>query len=206
MAFGFRVNDSNGNTVMDTETFGFQIIDDFVVPHSGTNSSGSNSYPGLNYFSRVYVSTIPEIAGLIYSRSITSSSTKTVTVGINASTTLSANQTAGAFTTINVVDTTGFASSGRIFIQTNLETVSAFDYTSTTATSFIGIAQTIANDFTSGTTVTDNIPVVAWATDTNEGEGSPYAGNTSDTANAGPFTTEPTGTTPPNTRIIVMAT
>jgi len=57
MSYGFVLLNSSGDTIMSTEDFGLQIVDDFTVV--GGNS-GSRTYNNLDYFTTMYAVATPE--------------------------------------------------------------------------------------------------------------------------------------------------
>ena len=83
MSYGFELRAPNGTDVwMTTSNFGLMIADVFDVT---ANTSGSKSYPNLNWHNNVYAQETSNISGLIFSRSLSSHSFVDITASVDGS-------------------------------------------------------------------------------------------------------------------------
>jgi hypothetical protein len=82
MSYGFKLLDASGNTLMSTNEFGIQIVDDFTV---SSGSSGSRVYNELYYHNKVFATTMSDIPTGITPKLVAGHSFMNITITTNAS-------------------------------------------------------------------------------------------------------------------------
>ena len=83
MSYGFELRAPNGTDVwMTTANFGLMVADIFDV---SANTSGSRSYPNLNWHNNIYAQETTNISGSIYSRTLASHSFVNITITVDGS-------------------------------------------------------------------------------------------------------------------------
>jgi len=83
MSYGFELRAPNGTDVwMTTANFGLMIADSFDVT---ANTSGSKSYPNLNWHNNIYAQETTSISGSVFSRTLSSHSFVNITISVDGS-------------------------------------------------------------------------------------------------------------------------
>lgn len=82
MSYGFELRAPDGVKVwMTTANFGLMIADSFDV---AANTSGTKSYPNLNWHNNIYAQETTNISGTVFSRSLSSHSFVNITISVDA--------------------------------------------------------------------------------------------------------------------------
>ncbi len=135
-----------------------------ITMDSNESGAGATTSGGITYFQYYHVGPAEQIGVFGYGISqwggtVTSPQTTTLNGALNAD----SAGTGGTGTTINVVSTTGFPSTGTNFIQVDNEEIS---YTGITSTSFTGITRNVRGttnaSHSNGATVTNFSSYSAW--------------------------------------------